>query len=114
MMKRCISLAVALGVSVALPLAAQQSDCPPGGLGTPDQIRQRATQDGCQQAIDLFKYMVPQLGVAMTGGNATLGQSSTLGGLGHFSLGIRANVIQGTVPRVDSVTVSVTGAVQRT
>ena len=35
----------------------------------------------CQKTIDLFQYMAPQLGVAMTGGNATLGQGGALGGL---------------------------------
>ena len=28
--------------------------------------------------------MAPQLGTSITGGNATLGQAGSLGGLGHF------------------------------
>ena len=35
---------------------------------------QRVAQDACQQAYDLFQFMAPQLGVAVAGGNATLGQ----------------------------------------
>jgi hypothetical protein len=73
--------------------------CPPGtvnGLGVPD--RERATQDACQQAVDLFKYMMPQLGIGLTGGNTTLAQGGALGGLGHFVIGIRGNVLAGTVP----------------
>jgi len=86
--------------------------CPPGtasGLGIPDQTR--ASQDACQKAIDLFQYLVPQLGISITGGNATLGQGSTLGGLGHFSVGIRVNAVQGSLPQVNDVTPSVQGAV---
>ena len=88
--------------------------CPPGtvnGLGVPDQTR--ASQDACQKAIDLFQYLVPQLGTSITGGNATLGQGGSLGGLGHFSAGLRINAVQGSLPQVQNsnVTPSVTGAV---
>jgi hypothetical protein len=86
--------------------------CPPGtvnGLGIPDQTR--ASQDACQKAIDLFQYMAPQLGVSITGGNATLGQGGSLGGLGHFTVGLRINAVQGSLPQVQNVTPSATGAV---
>jgi hypothetical protein len=116
MMKRL--LAVSLALSVAAPVVAQQtsSACPHGTRvgGVPD--RSRATQDACQQAVDLFQYMVPQLGIAISGGNATLGQGGALGGLGHFTVGLRANVLQGSVPQVDRATPATTdtGAVRRT
>ena len=103
----------------ALTLAATSAEaqgvdtrrCPPGtvnGLGIPDQTR--ASQDACQKAIDLFQYMAPQLGGVITGGNATLGQAGSLGGLGHFSAGFRINAIQGSLPQVQNVTPAVTGA----
>lgn len=57
--------------------------------------------DACQKAVDLFTYMVPQIGTAMAGGNATLGQAGALGGLGHFSLGLRATAVKGSVPDFD-------------
>src|SRR6266550_3101992 len=85
--------------------------CPPGtvnGFGVPDQTR--ASQDACQKAIDLFKYLAPQLGTIIAGGNPTLGQGGNLGGLGHFSAGLRVNVLQGSLPQVQDVTPSVTGA----
>jgi hypothetical protein len=85
--------------------------CPPGtvnGFGVPDQTR--ASQDACQKAIDLFQYLAPQLGTAITGGNATLGQGGNLGGLGHFSVGFRVNAVQGSLPQVQNVTPAVTGA----
>ena len=85
--------------------------CPPGTantFGIPDQTR--AAQDACQKAIDLFQYMAPQLGTIVTGGNATLGQSGTLGGLGKISAGIRVNAIRGSIPQADRVVPAVDGA----
>ena len=113
MMKRLLLVGLVLGI--AAPAAAQSTavPCPITGT-TAEQARRRATQDACQQAVDLFQYMVPQLGVAITGGNATLGQGGALGGFGHFSVGLRANVLQGNVPQVDRVTVATTGRQQRT
>jgi len=59
--------------------------------------------------------MAPQLGLALTGGNATLGQGGNLGGPGHFSIGLRGNVFSGDLPQVnDFPTASPTGRVQRT
>lgn len=101
-------------IALAATSAGAQVDtqrCPPGtvnGLGVPDQTR--ASQDACQKAIDLFKYMAPQLGTAITGGNATLGQGGSLGGLGHFSVGLRVNAVQGSLPQVQDVSPSVLGA----
>jgi hypothetical protein len=109
-MKRLLVLCLTL-VS-AVPALAQSSACPPGSTvaGFPDQAK--ATQDACQQAIDLFQLMAPQLGVSITGGNATLGQGGTLGGLGHFVVEVRANGLLGNVPQLQ--TPSTNGAVQRT
>src|ERR1700682_6533110 len=103
--------AVAFGATLVEAQGVDTQRCPPGtvnGLGVPDQTR--ASQDACQKAIDLFKYMAPQLGVSITGGNATLGQGSSLGGLGHFSIGLRVNAVQGSLPQVQNVTPAVTGA----
>ena len=104
-------LFVAAGLSVfALTGAGAQG----GGLqcnGT--SINDRAAQDACQQAYDVYQFMAPQLGLALTGGNATLGQGSTLGGFGHFSIGARVNGFQGTLPRVDQFTQSYTGATSK-
>ena len=91
----------------ALDRAAAQTinpDCQKGLL---------ITQDACQKAFDLFQYMAPQLGIALTGGNAILGQGGTLGGLGHFTIEARANLLRGTLPQIDQVTPVISGA-QRT
>lgn len=94
---------------------AQQNVCPPGttNLGIPDQAR--ATQDACQMAVDVFQYIAPQLGIAMTGGNPTLGQGGVLGGLGHFAVEVRGNAIAGDIPQIQNFpTPSYNGRQQRT
>ncbi len=81
---------------------AQQNTCPAGttNLGVPD--RDRATQDACQMAVDVFQYLAPQLGIALTGGNPTLGQGGVLGGLGHFVAEARVNAIAGDIPQIQN------------
>ena len=102
--------AIALAATSAGAQGVDTQRCPPGnvGAGIPDQTR--ASQDACQKSIDLFQYMAPQLGTAITGGNATLGQGGSLGGLGHFSVGLRINAVQGSLPQIQNVTPAVTGA----
>ncbi len=100
----------ALSVFAAAPMAAQDLQspkCPPGS-GPLDPVR--IAQDACQQAYDVFQYMAPQLGIALAGGNATLGKGSTLGGLGHFSVGLRGNVFSGELPDVGNFSQSTSGA----
>jgi len=92
------SIAVTLlSLCVAGSLNAQGAISPSCPSGT---AAQTAVQDACQQAVDLFNYFRPQLGIAIAGGNATLGQGGSLGGLPHFTLGLRANVLQGSVPTI--------------
>lgn len=71
---------------------------------------QRIAQDACQKAIDLFQYVAPQLGTSITGGNATLGQGGNLGGLGHFSAGLRVNGVWGSLPQIQDITLATGGA----
>lgn len=114
-MRARIFVSFAAVVLAATSLEAQTGvdtqSCPPGtvnAFGVPDAAR--ASQDACQKAIDLFQYMAPQLGVSITGGNATLGQTGNLGGFGHFSVGIRSNIVEASLPQIQNVTPSVTGA----
>lgn len=113
-MKRHLLVAAGLSVFALSSAGAQdlaQSKCPPGSsnaLGIPNS--EKVAQDACQQAYDLYQFMAPQLGLALAGGNATLGVGSTLGGLGHFSIGIRGNVFQGSLPEVGSFSQSTSGA----
>jgi len=104
-MKRCVVIAgVALTTSVSLVSAQASSNCPSGVI---------VAQDACQKAVDLFQFVAPQLGGAITGGNATLGQGGSLGGPGHFTVGVRVNAMRGSLPRVDDPNVRpvITGAV---
>lgn len=107
---------LALAAAAAGAQSVDTKSCPPGtanSFGVPDQTR--AVQDACQKAIDLFQFMMPQLAISLTGGNATLGSASTLGGIGHFSLGLRANAIRGDLPQFDNSNAPVvTGAQQTT
>ncbi len=116
---------VMAGVAVALSSGAVLAQgggltspvCPPGssttvgGVSVPDATK--IAQDACQQAYDVYQVMSPQLGLALAGGNATIGQGSVLGGLGHFSVGVRGNVFNGRLPQVDKFTQSTDGAKQR-
>jgi hypothetical protein len=94
------SIAVALVSSlVAVSAASAQS----GGNPTPNSNCTGVGGDACQQAVDFFHYMAPQLGTAMTGGNTTIGQGGTLGGrrlgiIPKFALSVRVNAVQGNVP----------------
>jgi hypothetical protein len=80
------------------------NSCPPGKLVTIGGIttadRAMASQDACQMAVDVFQLLSPQLGLALAGGNAVLGSASTLGGPGHFSIGLRGNVFQSDLPDI--------------
>jgi len=66
------------------------------------QCNKLGTADACQKAIDLFSYLAPQIGTAIAGGNATLGQGGTLGGLPHWTVGVRANLVAGAFPDINS------------
>lgn len=117
-MKKHLVMASVLGVLGSGGLLAQggglaTSVCPPGTSvgGIPNAAK--AAQDACQQAYDVYQFMAPQLGLAIAGGNATAGQGGVLGGLGHFSIGLRGNVFSGKLPQVDQFTQSTSGAVQR-
>ena len=108
-MKRHLLVAAGLSVFAVASAGAQDGAlvCPSGN-GPLDQ--RTIAQDACQQASDLYQFMAPQLALALTGGNATLGQGSTLGGFGHFSIGVRLNAFQSSLPQVQSFTQSTSGA----
>lgn len=113
-MRKAMVVGAGLTLFLAASAGAQSatSSCPAGTSALDPAQR---TQDACQMALDVFNLMAPQLGLALTGGNATLGQGGNLGGPGHFSIGLRGNVFSGDVPKVnDFPTSSPTGRVQRT
>src|SRR5687767_15274746 len=94
--------ALALVATSATSLQAQ------GGGATAHASCTGVAADACQQAVDFFAYMAPQLGTAMTGGNTTLAQGGNMGGrtLGlvpKFAVGVRINVVQGHYPMYEPV-----------
>ena len=95
--------------AVAQDLATPK--CPPG-----PPLSATIAQDACQQAFDVYQFMAPQLGLALTGGNATAGQGGVLGGLGHLSVGVRVNGFHGKLPDVNNPAFaqSINGAQRRT
>lgn len=108
---------VAALAALAIPAAAQELDpqCPPGSLdGNGDPDNTMVAQDACQKAIDLFAYMSPQLGMVLAGGNPTQGVSGAFGKIGRFSIGLRANALNGSLPEVDRVVPNTRGAEQST
>lgn len=112
-MRKFLVMAAGLTTFAASDVSAQG-----GGLASPvctvpatgSTQAQRVAQDACQQAYDVYQYMAPQLGLAIVGGNATLGQASTLGGLGHVSVGLRGNAFKGDLPDVQKFTQRTSGA----
>lgn len=100
-MKKTLVLAGIASLSAGA-LVAQANNCPAGGrpLDVSGAVA-NAVHDACTQTVDVYQLMAPQLGLALTGGNATLGQGGALGGLGHFAIGVRANAFRGEVPKVN-------------
>jgi hypothetical protein len=100
--------------SFATNAVAQDLATPKCPSGPP--LSATVAQDACQQAFDVYQFMAPQLGLALTGGNATAGQGGVLGGLGHFSVGIRVNGFHGKIPDVNNPAFAqnINGAQRRT
>ncbi len=110
----CSALAI-VALLLPSPRATQaqtiDAQCPAGTFNSanePDNTE--VAQDACQKAIDLFKYLAPQLGAVLAGGNPTQGVSGTLGGPGHFSLGVRGNILYASLPQMDRVVPNTRGA----
>jgi hypothetical protein len=91
-MRRLMIASMAL-VLFALPVRAQ--NCAADGV----------TENACVTARDLFLYMAPQFGTALTAGSHTLGIGTNLGGFPHFAIALRANAVYGDLPKLNDVTV---------
>ena len=55
----------------------------------------------CQKARDLFSFVTPQIGVAVSGGNPIPGDAGSLGGFGRRALSVRVVGVEGFLPRND-------------
>ena len=87
-------LVCSTGMSVRL---AQAQSVSPNCSTSPAIVGNAA--DICRKAADLFSYIVPQIGVALAGGNAVLGEGGTLGGWGKRSVSLRVTAVNGSLPK---------------
>ena len=92
---RGITLACAVGLVGARIANAQGT---PANCTVTPAAAGNAT-DVCRKATDLFAFMVPQVGVALAGGNHVLGEGGTLGGLGKLTITLRATAVSGRIPK---------------
>ena len=97
--------ATALLLAAAPTMVSAQVSC---AITGPVAVRGYAA-DACQKAVDLFSFMMPQFGQALSGGGAILGTANTLGGLGKFSVNLRVSAVEGRVPDVNDITLSPLG-----
>jgi hypothetical protein len=110
-------IAAIMGIVAVSPLRVHAQDLPtPRCVAGPPGSATLIAQDACQQAYDVYQLIAPQLGLALAGGNATAGTGSVLGGLGHFSVGVRVNAFDGLFPNTSNggYPVSTSGAQKRT
>jgi hypothetical protein len=64
--------------------------------------------DACTKARDLFAFVIPQVGVALSSGNPILGEGGTMGGWGKRALSVRISAADGRLPR-NSVPIGISG-----
>jgi hypothetical protein len=91
---RVLAMAAALLVP-ATTIAAQEAR-PLACVATP--ATSVSPRDLCQKVFDLFTFLAPQVGVALSGGNVMPGEGGTLGGAGKLSFSLHATVVDGRVP----------------
>jgi len=99
-----IASGVAAVLAVPSPAAAQ------GTAGTCTSSSSFGSTDICQKARDLFAFVVPQIGVAVSGGNPIPGDAGSLGGFGKRALSLRVIGVDGRLPRNSVPLVSLAGA----
>ncbi|HZA91261.1 MAG TPA: hypothetical protein VE420_01440 [Gemmatimonadales bacterium] len=75
----------------ASPVFAQTSECA-GYVSNARRV--------CAAAVDGTRAFHPVIGVLISGGNPTIGSAAALGGLGHASVTLRANVVELVLPEL--------------
>lgn len=100
-------VAAAAWVSVARPLQAQTTSgpCSTQVVGVISGV---SGADACTKARDLFAFIMPQAGVALSGGNPVLGEGGTMGGWGKRAISLRVSAVDGHVPK-NVVPISLSG-----
>lgn len=105
---RSVSIVAALVTLSASSVQAQ------GGGAAAHSSCTGVSANACQQAVDLFHYVAPLLGTAVTGGNMTMAQGGSLGTrlglIPHVTIGVRVNAVMGGVPKFSQPTPLLPGA----
>ena len=96
-------------LAAASALGAQGASIDP--VCSASSLGDLATQDACQKTIDVYRFLAPQLSLAIAGGNVVPGEAAALDGIGHISLGFRITALRASLPRPDLLTPALTGAV---
>lgn len=91
------SAAMLMVSAVAAPAHAQTCSV----ASTPASVPNQFAQDACVKAADIFSFLSPQVGVALSGGNVMLGEGGSLGGWGKRSFVVRVTAVDGRVPSND-------------
>lgn len=91
-----------LSFSLASPLAAQYASCD-------DPVFSASTKQACQTAVDAARAFQPLAGMVISGGNALLGASGSLG-LGHFTISTRVNAIGASLPDPNNTSGTITSS----
>jgi hypothetical protein len=86
---RAAHLAGLLLLAVVSSAAAQTPECT-GYFSNAQRV--------CTAAVDGTRAFHPLMGVLVSGGNPTLGTASTMGGLGHAAMTLRANAVEVVLP----------------
>lgn len=103
-------VAVAAVAAVAInALAAQAGAQTTAGTCSSASFGGFSGQDACTKARDIFAFVMPQVGVALSGGNPVLGEGGTLGGWGKRALSLRVTAVDGRVP-ANAVPIRLTSA----
>jgi hypothetical protein len=108
------SLATAASVALALVAAGDQAEAQTTAgtcTTTLSGFNVSAGPDACTKARDLFAFMLPQVGVALSGGNPVLGEGGTLGGWGKRAVSLRVTAVDGFVP-TNAVPIALQGPAQ--
>jgi len=100
--------ATSIGFTMAgLSLAARSALAQTGCVVTPASLGSGA--DACAKANDLFRFIVPQIGVAVSAGNPVPGEGGTMGGFGKRAVSVRLVGVEGRLPK-NSVPINLAGA----
>ncbi len=94
--------ALSAGLGTAAHAQTTTGRCIVGGGGA-------AVSDVCQKGSELFSFLMPQIGVAVSSGNPVLGEGGTLGGWGKRALSFRLTAVEGYLPR-NTVPLNAVGA----